>query len=65
MTFMALHPSVTSIVSMWRVSPVFLQSHTKMLKNLLLMVVWHKNIASLKPGMPDFALASEDAFLVW
>lgn len=50
---------------MWRVSPVFLQLHTKMLKNLLLMVVCHKNIASLKPGMPDFALASEDAFLVW
>ena len=49
---------------MWMVNPVYLQLHTEMLKNLLLVVVWCQNVASLKPGMPDFPLASEDAVLV-
>ena len=49
---------------MCMVNPLYLQLHAEMLKNLLLMVVWHQNVASLKPGTPDFPLASEDAILV-
>lgn len=46
------------------VNPVYLQLHTEMLKNLLLVVLWHPNFTSFKPGMPNFPLTSEDAALV-
>lgn len=50
---------------MWMVNPVYLQLHTEMLKNLLLVGLWHPNFTSFKPGMPDFPLTNEGAVLVW
>lgn len=50
----------TSTVSMWIVNPVCMQLHMEMMKTLLLLVVWHQNVASLKSGAPVFPLASDD-----
>lgn len=62
-SWLCTHPC-TSTVSLRMVNPVYVQLHTEMLKNLLLVVLWHPNFISFKPGMLDFPLTSEDAALM-
>lgn len=63
-TFMALYPSlhIHSSCVRWLIH-LYLQLHTEMLKNLLLVVLWYPNFTSFKPGMPNFPLTSEAAAL--